>query len=239
MLSQLSAQDAIIAAKTEQSHHVNKHRKPDPDIAVGDMVLVSNESQLQHLPKGRQKLAIKLVGPYKVTKVDKSKSNYTLDIPDSRRHNTFYVDYLQKYQDPHLELFPNRQRRQPRISPAEQDLNIEIEKLIGHERLRNDAIRFLCKWDGYPNEDATYRAADDFRTSPYGIQLVKNYVLGFGDPPEDLRAWVLRTEWIQESVLEEWEKRGKAAEDDNDGERTKRVKKRKNFLPLSGEDVGN
>ena len=103
MLSQLIAQDAIIAAKTEQSHHVNKHRKPDPDIAVGDMVLVSNESQLQHLPKGRQKLAIKLVGPYKVTKVDKSKSNYTLDIPDSRRHNTFYVSYLQKYQDPHLE----------------------------------------------------------------------------------------------------------------------------------------
>ena len=83
MLHHLKTQDAIIAAKTEQSHHVNKHRKPDPDIAVGDMVLVSNESQLQHLPKGRQKLAIKLVGPYNVTKVDKSKSNYTLDIPDS------------------------------------------------------------------------------------------------------------------------------------------------------------
>src|SRR5437667_12670379 len=64
MLSLLSTQDAIIAAKTEQSHHVNKYQKPDPDIAVGDMVLVSNESQLQHLPKGRQKLAIKMVGPY-------------------------------------------------------------------------------------------------------------------------------------------------------------------------------
>ena len=64
-----------------------------------------------------------------------------------------------------------------------QDLNIEIEKLIDREALRNDAIRFLCKRDGYPNEDATYRAADDFRTSPYGIQLVKNYVL---DPLEDL-----------------------------------------------------
>src|SRR5204863_4064362 len=105
------------------------------------MVLVSNESQLQYLPKGRQKLAIKLVGPYKVTKVDKSKSNYTLDIPDSRQHNTFHVSYLQKYQDPHLELFSNRQRCQPWISPMEQDLNIEIEKLIGHEWLRNDAIR--------------------------------------------------------------------------------------------------
>ena len=114
----------------------------------------------------------------------------------------------------------------------EQDLNIEIEKLIGHERLRNDAIRFLCKWDGYPNEDATYRAADDFRTSPYDIQLIKNYVLEFGDPPEYLRAWVLRTEWIKDSVLKEWEKCGKAAEGGNNGERTKRAKE--NLLDFIG-----
>ena len=59
MLSQLAAQDAIIAAKTEQSYHVNKRRKEDPDIKVDDLVTVSNESQLSHLPKGRQKLAIK------------------------------------------------------------------------------------------------------------------------------------------------------------------------------------
>ena len=75
MLAQRSAQDAIIAAKTEQSHYVNVHRKDDPDINVGDLVAVSNESQLSHLPKGRQKLAIKWVGPYKVTKVDRTTSN--------------------------------------------------------------------------------------------------------------------------------------------------------------------
>jgi hypothetical protein len=63
MLSQLSAQDSIIAAKTEESYHVNKHRKEDPEIAVGNLVFVSNESQLSHLPKGRQKLAMKWVGP--------------------------------------------------------------------------------------------------------------------------------------------------------------------------------
>src|SRR5438045_9639667 len=45
----------------DRTEVVHPCRKPDPDIAVGDMVLVSNESQLQHLPQGRQKLAIKLV----------------------------------------------------------------------------------------------------------------------------------------------------------------------------------
>ena len=145
MLAQRSAQDAIIAAKTEQSHYVNLHRKDDPEINVGDLVLVSNESQLSQLPKGRQKLAIKDVGPYKVTKVDRTTSNYTLDIPNSKRFNTFHIDSIKKYTDPHLELFPNRQCRQPCVVQAEEDLNLEIEKVIGQEWRRNGNIRFLCK----------------------------------------------------------------------------------------------
>jgi len=206
MLSQLAAQDAIIAAKTEQSYHVNKRRKDDPDIKKNDLVVVSNESQISHLPKGRQKLAIKFVGPYKVTDADRSTSNYTLNIKDSKRHPNFHVSNIKKYIDPHLELFPNRQRRQPRIALAEQDLNLEVERIIGHERLRNDVIRFLCKWDGFPNEDATFRKAEDFNTSPYGIKVVKDYLLGFGEPPEELISWVQSTEWVKD-VLEEWKKR--------------------------------
>ena len=101
------------------------------------MVLVSNESQLSHLPKGRQKLALKSIAPYRVTKVDKATSNYTLDIPDSRRHATFHISNIQRYVDPRLELFPNRQRRQPRISESKVDQNLEVQKIIGHERRRD------------------------------------------------------------------------------------------------------
>jgi hypothetical protein len=121
MLAQLSAQDAIIAAKTEQSYHVNRHHKKDPNINVGDTVAISNESQLQHLPKGRQKLATKWVGPYKVLKVDKDTSNYKIEIPGSKRHPTFHINYVKPYTDPRLDLFPNRQRRQPRIVGSEVD----------------------------------------------------------------------------------------------------------------------
>ena len=202
MLAQRSAQDAIIAAKTEQSHYVNLHRKDDPEINVGDLVLVSNESQLSQLPKGRQKLAIKDVGPYKVTKVDRTTSNYTLDIPNSKRFNTFHIDSIKKYTDPHLELFPNRQRRQPRVVQAEEDLNLEIEKVIGHERRRNGNIRFLCKWEGFSNEDSTYRATEDFKSSPYGIKVVKDYLLSFGETPDDLREWMDRTDWIRDVIRE-------------------------------------
>jgi hypothetical protein len=53
MLSQLEAQDAIVAAKAEQSHYVNIRKEEDPKVRVGDMVVVSNESQLVHLSNGR------------------------------------------------------------------------------------------------------------------------------------------------------------------------------------------
>src|SRR5438045_9586694 len=97
MLTHASDQHAIIAAKTEQSHYVNQHRKDDPEISVGDFVLVSNESQLSRLPKGRCKLALQWTGPYKVTNVQKESSNDTVDIPNSRQHHTFYVSDIKQY----------------------------------------------------------------------------------------------------------------------------------------------
>jgi hypothetical protein len=205
MLSQLAAQDAIIAAKTEQSYYVNKDQKEDPDINIGDMVLVSNESQLTHLPKGRQKLCPPWVGPYKVTAVDKSTSSYTLDISDSHRHPTFHITKIKKYVDGHLELFPNRQRRKPRIVLPEDDINLEIERIIGHERQRNGDIRFLCHWDGFSVADATYRKAYDFKASPIGVKLVKEYFMGFADKdlPPELEAWRSRTDWVQEAYKED------------------------------------
>ena len=95
---------------------------------------ISKESQLTHLPKGRKKLATKWVGPYKDLKVDKATSNYTIEIPNSKRHPTFHINYVKSYTDPQLDLFPNRQRRQPRIVNSEVDLNIEVQKIIGHQR---------------------------------------------------------------------------------------------------------
>ena len=174
----------------KQFYHVNKRCKKDPDIKIDDLIAVSNESQLSHLPKGRQKLAIKHVGPYKVTKVDRATSNYTLDIQDSKRHPTFHISNIKKYIDLHLELFSNHQRRQSRISSAKQDLNLEIEKIISHEWLRNDNIHFLCKWKGFPNENMTFRNIKDFKSSSYDIKVVKDYLLGFGDSLEELKTWM-------------------------------------------------
>ena len=60
--------------------------------------------------------------------------------------------------------------------------------------------------------------------------------------PEDLQAWVLRTEWIRDSVLKEWEKHSNVAEGDKGGEQAKNKgisKERMGSFPSRGEDVGN
>ena len=134
--------------------------------------------------------------------MDRTTSNYTLDIPNSKRFNTFHISNVKKYTDPHLELFPNRQRRQPRVVQAEEDLNFEIERNIGHGWHRNGVICFLCKWEGFSNEDSTYRAAEDFKSSSYGIKIVKDYLLSFGETLDESREWMDRTDWICNMILE-------------------------------------
>jgi hypothetical protein len=93
-------------------------------------------------------------------------------------------------------------------------LNLEVEKIIDHERRRNNIIHFLYKWDDYPNEDVTYRSAEEFRISSYGIQIMKNYLLGFGEYPEELMVWIIRIDWISESILVEWNRRDEAGNTD-------------------------
>lgn len=95
----------------EQSYHINKQRKKDSLIMIDDLIIVSNESQLSHFSKGRQKFVLKWIDPYKITKIDQSKSNYILNIKDFKRYSIFHISNIKKYMNLHLELFPNRQRR--------------------------------------------------------------------------------------------------------------------------------
>jgi hypothetical protein len=108
------------------------------------------EAQPSHLPKGHQKLALKWVGHYKDTKADPRTSTYTLDMyPHSNHMLSCSSIYSQIVND---------------VSLAHRTSRTEFERRLS---VTNGAekIHFLCKWEGYRNEDATYRF------KPYGIQL--------------------------------------------------------------------
>ena len=83
----------------------------------------------------------------------------------------------------------------------EEDPNVEIDNIIGHKKRRNGDIRLLCKWDGFPMEDATFWKSEEFKESPVGRKLVMEYILGKKD--QDLDAWITRTDWIKEVLKED------------------------------------
>jgi hypothetical protein len=79
------------------------------------------------------------------------------DIGDSKQYNTCHVDGIKSYVDPRLDYFPKKEHHRPTISPAVQYLNLDVEKIIVHARLRNDVIRFMYKWSKYLTEDAIFK----------------------------------------------------------------------------------
>ena len=84
----------------------------------------------------------------------------------------------------------------------EEDPNVEIDKIIAHEKRRNGDIRFLCKWDGFPVEDVIFKKSDDFKDSPAGRKLVFQYILEQGSGDQDLDTWIARTDWIKDILKE-------------------------------------
>jgi hypothetical protein len=57
--------------------------------------------------------------------------------------------------------------------------------IFGHEQCWNNAIHFLCNWEGYRNEDMTYGSAEGFHISPYRNQVIKHFLSGFGEYPKN------------------------------------------------------
>jgi len=76
-------------------------------------------------------------------------------------------------------------------------MNAEIEKIIGDQRRRDGSIQFLVLWEGYLAEDATYRDVELFKTSPYGIKVVEDYLATFGNLPEELDTFVATMDWVK------------------------------------------
>ncbi|SGY11742.1 BQ5605_C011g06257 [Microbotryum silenes-dioicae] len=96
--------DALAAAKVRQAEQVNQHRRPEPDIAVGNFVMVDTP-----------KLFDRFEGPYKVIAANVATSNYTLQLSEGdRSHPTFHVSKLRPYRANNPNLFPNQEPTRPK-----------------------------------------------------------------------------------------------------------------------------
>ena len=184
MLHHLEAQDAIIAAKTEQSERTNRNRidpatSPNP-INVGDYVLRLFEDTTKK-DKPARKLLLPWIGPYKVTWHDSTRTTYQLDLGHEKAHSYFHVSHLKFYTGE-----PTNPQRRPRISLSISFDNLEIAKVLGHRFKFNDGLLFLCQYQDYSIEDAIYHNAIDF-VEPAARLLVAKYIRIFPISPEILK----------------------------------------------------
>ena len=107
----IEAHDSIIAARVDQTYHVNSRRWKEHLYQVGDKVWLSTKNLT--MPKGRvKKLLPKFISPFQITQVDSKTSNYHLELPNEmilrHIHNNFHSSHLRKYIPNDDEKFPLR-----------------------------------------------------------------------------------------------------------------------------------
>ena len=93
------AHDAIIEARTFQTHAANKLRKEEPRISIGDLVYLSTKNL--DLPKGRaRKLCPKFVGPFKVAKTHPETPTICWNYPQCYKRETYSLSSMSPYYGP-------------------------------------------------------------------------------------------------------------------------------------------
>ncbi|SCV70790.1 BQ2448_3552 [Microbotryum intermedium] len=153
----VEVRDALAAAKVRQAEQVNRHRRPEPDIAVGDLVMVDTRDRRLRFKTGYRKSAKlfdRFEGPYKVIATNAATSNYTLQLnEDDRSHPTFHVSKLRRYRPNNPVNFPNREPARPKPVLVDGQEEWVVQEIL-EEKARGKK-RYRVWWEGYPQHEAT------------------------------------------------------------------------------------
>jgi Chromo (CHRromatin Organisation MOdifier) domain len=148
---QEAARDAIHDAQTVQERYANQHRRPSPEIKVGDWVLLRRRKEHQ------TKLSPIADGPFQVLKI--GTNNVTVKFPSSSKARpTVNISRVQLYFGPRPELL---------TEPPKDDTEHEypIERIMGHKVVKGKDYYYI-HWKGYPAEDDSCEPRENLTRSP-------------------------------------------------------------------------
>jgi hypothetical protein len=142
------AHDAIIEARTFQTHKANERRRDEPEITVGDLIYLSTKNL--NLPQNRaRKLCPKFIGPYKVAESRAKTSNYTLELPTALQARrivpTFHVSLLRPHYPSQDSEFPNRTQPEPYDFGASEEQEWFVDEIVGH-RWIGSRVEYQVRW---------------------------------------------------------------------------------------------
>jgi len=160
-----SLRNEIVAAQLRQKQYYELHRKPDPNLQSGDMVLLLPRNI--KTTRASKKLDYKKIGPFKIlAKI--GTSAYKLALPHSMAiHNTFHISLLEPYQD---NRFPSQIKEPPPPIQIEGEDEYELDEIID-SRHHYNKLQFRAKWKGYsPEHDKVWYPAEIFNNAEHTVQ---------------------------------------------------------------------
>ena len=148
------AQDNMIKAKISQAQQANKHRNTDFPFEVGQRVRLSTLHRRREYKSKNEKRVVKFMprfdGPYTITKIDKTHSTVTLDLPRSPDvFPVFHSSEVMPFIENDETLFPSRALHTPEPVNVNDNLEYFVEKILDEKKSRGrGGTKFLVRWVG-------------------------------------------------------------------------------------------
>ena len=148
-----------------QKESYDRHRKTDPNLKSGDMVLFLPRN-LKTM-RAAKKLDYKKMGPFEIIR-KVGMNSYKLDLPASMKiQNTFHMLLLEPYED---NKYPSEIQTPPLPIEIAGEPEYEREEII-HCRLYRDKLPYRAKRTGYsPEHDKTLYLAENFSNASIAIK---------------------------------------------------------------------
>ena len=154
----LQAHEALDQTRESKSKYSDRKAKQQPDIAVGDLVML-NAKKIRTV-RPTKKLSPKLYGPFKVME---KRGNRAFNLEISTRwkiHPIFHVSLLEPYRNSN---HPGREKPPGEPEEIDCDLEWEVERIVKSEiityvprRRRMQEIRYFIKWAGCSEDENTW-----------------------------------------------------------------------------------
>ena len=154
----LKADKALDLTRESMSKYYNRKAKQQPDIPVGDLVMLNAKSIRRKRPT--RQLSPKLYGPFQVME-KRGNQAFKFEIsPRWKIHTIFHECVLVPYRHSNR---PGREQLPREPAEIDGDLEWEVERIVKNEsityvrrRRRMQDIRYFIKWAGYSEDENTW-----------------------------------------------------------------------------------